>query len=488
MRRPRRTPAPEPPPDGGKPTAVNRAFSALVAVLDLDQQKAAEALHLSRGTVSDYVSGKKELHLDNYRRKCEDFGLAPETAERALALVAAVDGDQQLRKTTSLDFASAIARLAERSAAALPAKARELAAEQDRQWFQALWTALRLSLAEWRLLVIATPELQRRVFVMLVGEASERAASTNARRALELANFALWIAERMEGEEGWQAGIFAWAFVGNARRVGSDLDGAGEAFAVSARLRGERSEELPEAWRLFDLEASLRIDLRQLPDALRLLDLAEELAPRSGSTRARLLGKRSNALEQLGDSEGSIAALRRGATLVDREAEPHLLWMLHFNLMDSLCSVGKAAEAEGMLPKLRLLQAKVGNGLNKIRLRWLEGKIDIGRGRIGKAIETLSAVRAAFNAEEIHYDEALAGMELAELYLKQGRTADVKRLVQQMAAVFRTKSVHEEAKKALGLFRRAVETETVTIELVRCVVVYLRRAQNDPKLRFEEAA
>jgi tetratricopeptide (TPR) repeat protein/DNA-binding XRE family transcriptional regulator len=337
-------------------------------------------------------------------------------------------------------------------------------------------------------LLVQAPSLRRLAFVMLVGEASERAASTHARRALELANFALSIAERMEGEEGWQARSFAWAFVGNARRVGSDLDGAEEAFADSARLRGKCSDELPEAWRLFDLEASLRIDLRQLPEGLRLLDQAEELAPRISSIRARLLGKQSNALEQLGDSEGSIAALRRGAALVDREAEPHLLWMLHFNLMDSLCSVGKAAEAEGMLPELRLLQAKVGNGLNQIRLRWLEGKIAGGQGRIDEAIEALSTVRAAFAKDDIRYDEALASMELAGLYLRKGRPAEVKRLVLQMEPVFRAKGVHAEAKKALALFRRAVEMETVTPELAGRVAGYLRRAQHDPELRFEEAA
>src|SRR5438046_609746 len=54
-----------------------------------------------------------------------------------------------------------------------------------------------------------------------------------------------------------------------------------------------------------------------------------------------------------------------------------------------------------------------------------------------------------------------------------------------MAPVFQAKGVHEEAKKALKLFRRAVEMETVTVELVRRVVVYLRRGENDPKLRFE---
>jgi tetratricopeptide (TPR) repeat protein/predicted transcriptional regulator len=473
--------------------ATNRAFGGLLEFLGLSQQQAADRLRLARRTVSDYVSGKKTLFLPNYRQKCIGLGLDAATAEHALAVVAEVDGDEQLRKSTASDFITRIGRLAERLAATIPARAREAAAEQERQRLQALWRDLEtLTLADWRLVVAAAaPDLQRWAFVKLVGEESELAASTDAQRALELARFALWTAERVTGEEGWVSLVFGWVFLGNARRVGGDLAGAEEAFAHSARLQTAPPEglpELPEPWRLLDLEASLRISLRQLPEALRLLDQAVEVAPSTGSIQARLLCKRANALYRMGDLEGSIATLREALAQIDHETESRLLCMLQFNLMDRLCSVEQAAEAERMLPELRRLQAQMGNGLNQIRLRWLEGKIDAGLGRIERAVEALSWVRAAFAREGLRYDEAQAGMELAGLYLVQGRTAAVKRLVLLMEPVFRAKGVHEEARKALDLFRRAVDRETVTPELAGRVAGYLRRAQNDPELRFEEAA
>jgi len=338
-------------------------------------------------------------------------------------------------------------------------------------------------------LVSHAPSLCRWAFVKAVGEESERAASVDAGRALELADFAFWVAERVSGEEDWASQVFAWVYLGNARRVGSDLTGALEAFACSARLQAERPEgrrDIPEAWRLLDLEASLRIDLRQVPEALRLLDEAAEMAPRTGPVQASLLCIRANALYRLGDMDGSIAALQRGLAHIDCEDEPRLYFMLQSNLAETMTEIGQAAEAAAMFPELLKLQAHVGNGLNQIRLRWLEGKIDAGLGRIDQAIETLAWVRAAFDLEHIHYDEALAGMELAGLYLEQGRTVDVKRLVLQMEPVFQSQGVHEEARKALNLFRRAVELETVTVELVRRVVAYLYRAQHNPELRFEE--
>jgi tetratricopeptide (TPR) repeat protein len=382
--------------------------------------------------------------------------------------------------------------LAERLAATVPERVRALIAEREQQRFQALWRDLgKLTLADWRLVVTAAPDLRRWAFVKIVGEESALAASTDAKRALELASFALWVAEKVTGEEGWASRVFAWAFLGNARRVGNDLDGAKEAFANAARLQAEPpagQPYLPEPWRLLELEASLRITLRHLPEALRLLDQAAQVAPPTGSVRARLLCKRSNALERLGDSEGSIAALRRALAVIDPEAEPGLFCMLLFNLMDTLCSTGRATEAAERLPELRRLQAQLGNGLNQIRLRWLEGKIDAGLGRVEPAVEALSWVRAAFAQKDLRYDEAQAGMELARLYLAQRRTADVKRLVLLMAPVFKAQGVPEEARKALDLFRQAVEQESATPELAGRVVSYLWRVQLDPDLRFEEAA
>jgi tetratricopeptide (TPR) repeat protein len=325
----------------------------------------------------------------------------------------------------------------------------------------------------------------------MVCDESEREASVDAKKALELATFALWVAERVSGEEDWASQVFGWALLGNARRVGSDLAGAEEAFARVARLLVERLEgrmDLPEPWRLLDLEASLRIDLRQVPEALRLLDQAAKVAPQTGSIRARLLCKRANALYRMDDLEGSIAALREGLAQLDQEAESSLRCILQFNLAERLATIGRAAEAAEMLPELRRLQAQIGNGLNQIRLRWLEGKIDAGLGRMDRAIETLSWVRAAFAQAGLCYDEAQAGVELAGLYLRKGRTADAKRLVLLMEPVFRAQGVHEEARKALQLFRRAVEKETATPELAGRITGYLRRAQHDPELSFEEAA
>jgi transcriptional regulator with XRE-family HTH domain len=339
-----------------------------------------------------------------------------------------------------------------------------------------------------QVLVEEIPDLQSPAFVELLAEESVRAASDDADRSLALANLALWLAKKVpEDASRRQCEGFAWGFVGNARRVRSDLEGARKAFILSARLwhldSPGASVFLP-GWRLFELEASLWIDLRKPAKALALLDRAREEAP-SGDAHIRLLNNRSYALTLMEDIEGAIAALEQARSLFTNDTPPHLLWIVQCSLLEIQSQTGRAAEAEPRLPEVRALAARIGNGLDQLRLRWLEARIAAGVGRTAEAIEALSRVRADFAERKIRYDEALASLELAALYLEQGRTADVKRLVLQMESVFRDKGVHEEARKALDLFRRAVNMETVTIELVRRVVLYLRRAQIDPELRFE---
>jgi transcriptional regulator with XRE-family HTH domain/tetratricopeptide (TPR) repeat protein len=436
------------------------------------RRRLAEALDVSLGELDHLAAGLRRQLLG-----LEGHGSAG--SERLFATVTGDFADEVLR-----DMVPLVARLVTAQAPAPPP-----ATEEE---IRALAPALdRLGGHNLKRYVDKLPSLRRWSFVKLVGEKSERAASVDAGKALELASFALWVAEQVPGEDGWRCRVFGLAFLANARRVGSDLAGAEEASARSARLRAEPPEgqpELPEPWRLLDLEASLRIEQRRLPEALRLLDQAAEVAPRTGPIRARLLCKRSNALERMGDPEGSIEALREALPQIDREAEPHLFCLLQSNLADSLANVGQATEAAEMLPELRRLQAQLGNGLNRIRLRWLEGKIEAGLGRLDRAIEALSWVRAAFAREDVRYDEAQAGMELAGLYLKKGRTAEVKRLVLQMEPVFRAQGVHAEARKALDLFRLAVHQEKATPDLAGRIAGYLRRAQHVPELRFEEAA
>jgi len=473
---------------GEKPAATNRALSSLLVMCDVQVQELAEAAGRQPGTLSDYARRKK-LPLEMYRALASLL-TDPPHAERHLDMVEAIDRAEEVPITTPSALALELGSLGERMAVSQAQTVAEWATQRERQKFATIWAALHhLTGAEWQQLMRALPSLRCPAFVERLAEESERAASDDADRALSLASLCLWLAKRVwDTESRRQCEGFAWGIVGNARRVRSELKRARKAFLLSARLwqAESRGASVLPGWRLLDLEASLWIDLRKPDKALELLDRAVEESPQNGDAQARLLLKRSNALTLMGDTEGAIEAAQKARTLLSPDADPRLLWVLQLNLMDSLCEVGRASEAEGQLDDLRALTVQIGNGLDSLRLRWLEAKIAAGVGRVPEAIEALSWVRADFADKKIRYDEALASLDLAALYLERGRTADVKRLVRQMEPVFRDKGVHAEAQNALRLFRRAVELETVTVELVRRIVAYLCRARYCPDLRFEE--
>jgi len=366
--------------------------------------------------------------------------------------------------------------------------------EEARRTARAVWACLdRLGSARLPSLAAALPEIVTAALCERLCEESAQVASDDADRALELAELALWVAERVPAADSpLTCQGYASGFVANARRVKSWLRAAREAFARSARLWHEGAPSDPgflDGARLLDLEASLHIGQRHLPEARRLLAEAAAQA-RTDLSLGRILIKDAYALELAGDYDGAVTTLGRAASLIP-ETETRLRCVLQFNLMTNLAHLGRAAEAEPMLPDLHRLSEQSGHkdkGLAQLRLRWLEGKIAAGVGRTAEAIATLSGVRSEFAAKPIRYDEALVSMELAGLYLEQGRTAEVKRLVLQMAPVFEAEDVHTEAQKALKLFSRAMEVETASVALVRRLVAYLYRAQGDPRVQFEEAA
>lgn len=76
--------------------------------------------------------------------------------------------------------------------------------------------------------------------------------------------------------------------------------------------------------------------------------------------------------------------------------------------------------------------------------------------------------------------------DLALLYLREGRAADVKRLAEEIHPIFQAQDVHREALAALRLFQDAARQEQLTVKVLREYVRYLKEARTDPALKFRE--
>jgi len=483
------------------PPPLSFAVSIVRQAAGVKQKDAALAAGITASMVSKLESGDEPMSperagalLDAIDVDRERLGVGLFCAELLLPAQSSSGSPVELSAPVLRQIEAAAAhagRVAYETALAEVLRAAEAAqAEEDRRRAEELWERLKGRSSSARIaLVEENADYQVWALVPKLCEVSVRAAASDAGQALELAELALRVAERVSGEAAWRSLLagYAWAHVANARRVAGHLPAAEAAFRSAWQLwtAGSAADVgLLDGSRLLDLEASLLRDQKKLPAALERLDRALALHP-AGEGRGRILMKKGTVLEQMGDYIAAVEALREAALWIDRDREPRWHFGQRFNLAVSLCHLECYEEAEAILPELEAFAGSGDRGCDPVRLRWLVGRVDAGRGRRAEGVAALSTVLAEFHARARRYDEALAGMELAGLYLEEGRTAEVKGLVLLMEPVFRDQDVHAEAQKALELFRQAVELETLTVELVRRLVAYLYRARYNPELRFE---
>ncbi len=365
---------------------------------------------------------------------------------------------------------------------------RQEKAGQARLVAEALWLKLKpLSGAARRERVTREPEYQDPFLCERLCAESERAAASDAGRARDLAELALLVAEYLSGPPAWRSRLqgYAWAFIGNARRVANDLPAAEAAFVRAWNLWREGAAAdsglLSEAL-VLDLEASLRRAQRRFAEALILHDQA--LAATQRGDASYILLNKAFTLEQSGDFERSIEALEQAASSVEGE-QSRLLCVLRFNQTVNLVHLSRLAEAELRLAEARKLAVQLGNELDIVRVRWLDGRIAAVRGESRAATEAFEQVRYEFAARKMAYDFALVSLELAVLYRERERTGEVKVLARQMMWIFKAQGVHREALAALDLFRGAAEREDLTVEMGRRLIKYLTKARHHPQLRFE---
>lgn len=468
-------------------------------------KRLAEKLGLAdERLLARYERGKKPLTRETLDRLAAELGFSSEEVEALLGAhrfllfppppeepspVALRPAQRARIDRTALAFAWT---LAEELRGELGRFERRGNAEAARREAREQWELLRAATRqERRDSVESHPDLRSWALSEHVCEESVRAAAHRADEALELADLALFIAGRVPGEKGWRSRLqgYAWAHVANARRVANDFDGADAAFAQAWSLwragAGSPADLLPE-WRLLDLEASLRRAQQRFSEALELLDRARSLCEEQSTAAGRILLKKEHILSQTGDFVGALAVLDEAAPLIERSGEPRYLTVLRFNTVDNLLHLGRYAEAAKLLPEVRRLAVAQANELDLVRVLWLEAKILIGQGQEQKAAATLEQVQREFTAHELPYDAALSSLDLALLYLKEGRTAEVRGLAVGLAWIFTSKKIHREALVALALFCEAARREAVTVDLTRSVIARIeevRRSAPRPPAR-----
>jgi tetratricopeptide (TPR) repeat protein len=370
---------------------------------------------------------------------------------------------------------------------------RERAVSKERAAAPGLFVELmKLSLEQQLLLIRNSPRFRTWGLCELLVERCRETTVQNSMGAEDLARLALEVGARLDVGY-YQAGLVqdlqarTWSYVGNARRVRSDLPGAEEAFFKAEVCLRRGSKDPVELALFLDLKASLRRAQRRFAEALQLLGRASSIFLRNGHPHraGRSLVNMSTVYHYAGNLAEAIPVLFKALKLIDPDAEPRLLLCARHNLCDYLASSGRFVEAQKEYRETRPLYRSFPDAVTQSRRKWVKGRISLGLGQTAQADRLLLAARDGFIAESISYDTALISLELATLYARQGRAADLKRLAQEMLPIFSSLQIHREALAALSFLQKALNAERASVELVCRVAEFLRRAEHDPGLRFE---
>ncbi|MCH9652037.1 MAG: hypothetical protein K0U98_27655 [Deltaproteobacteria bacterium] len=304
--------------------------------------------------------------------------------------------------------------------------------------------------------------------------------------ALELSELAVSVAAELRDSDRSPALLAdlkaeAWAVLGNARRVSSDLRGSEKAFELAESLSERGSREPVLMSRIAELKSSLCIDLNQWEEADRLLRLAQRSYRRTGLrhgegrvliSRAALVGRQEKPAQ-------ALALLRQGLERVDAEKEPRLRLVALHNFCYYLAETGDLTEAERFLREARELNDQLGNQLDGIRLRWLEGRLALAAGDDAVAEKAFWETREAFIQQEIGYDAALVSLDLAGVYARQGRAPEMRKLAEEMLPIFQSRDLGREVMAALIVLQNASRLENASAGLIDELSTLLKASRED---------
>jgi tetratricopeptide (TPR) repeat protein len=324
-------------------------------------------------------------------------------------------------------------------------------------------------------------------------EESQRASYVDFSRAEALADCAVAVAEKLSADLYGGALINdlrarAWACRGETLRRRSDLRGAQKSLETAESFAVQGTGDPLEKAFVLELKAALYRDRRRPAEAHGALDEAIAVYKRYGDLHllGRAYAQKGRVYGTSGDLNRAISWLRKGLGLLDPACERYVDLATRHSLMVYLQEIGRPREARFLLKASRAEFQRYGSPLLLFRLRWLEGKIYEALSFRQEAERALREARSGFIALEVGFSAAAVSLDLASLCAAQGRIPEVRRLAEEVLAIFQSRGLECEAIAALIAFRQAASLE-IREEHLADLQRYLELARQDPALRGERA-
>ena len=277
----------------------------------------------------------------------------------------------------------------------------------------------------------------------------------------------------------------AWIELANGQRAANDYAGADASLAEAGRhlVQGTGSERLRA--RFLDVKASLEGHRCQFKAAFETLDAVTEIHLRRGDEHlaGRALVSKGMFKGYAGNSAEAHELTRRGRGMLDESRDPVLYIQALHNEIGLLVDLGRFKEARSLL-WLNLKRLQEQGRIGRIKLRGLWGLIHAGLGQLDEAARELEEARAELQAAGLPYTAAVGGLDLAAVYLQQGRATEAERVIRESSLIFQSVGVPEQGHLAVLLLQKALEQDIASASLIRRTARFLRRVEHDPKAAF----
>jgi len=276
----------------------------------------------------------------------------------------------------------------------------------------------------------------------------------------------------------------AWGELGNALRSRDDLDEAGRAFGTAFSFLLQGSGDLRLKAKLHDLHASFLGARRRFDLAFTALDIVHSTYLELGE--AHLAG-RALVVKALytfynHEPEEAMRINDAGMALIEERQDPDLFFMALYNQLLFRVACGQFVEARKELFR----QSRKFNHLGHVRqlkIRWLQAQINTGLEKWVRAEQGFSQVIHGFEEEGMGFHAAFASLELALVWMHQGRYAETQELIPQVYEAFVALGI-KEAFGAILVLKEAFEKQMGSVELLEDVIEFLRRWYINPDERF----
>ncbi len=310
------------------------------------------------------------------------------------------------------------------------------------------------------------PKLDELGKIALLLEECRRLRHENPEEMERIADLALAAAERLDsrryaGRDVADAKAEAAAELGRAQRIRDRLAASARNIARAAALwsGGNRNPRL--LCRIAEIAAATLCHLRRFPDAISLIEQEAALWDALGEREQAAERRVSLALYTSydGDPRRALTLLCRVLPEIDPKRNPELALAAAHNVLWFMTDLGWFECASRLLPLIRPLYEKNGRHLNRLRLRWLEGRVAAGQGQRGTAYRMFAEAREGFLLAGLAFPASMVAIDIALFWADEGRFEDVAAIARELLSTFRALGVPREGVAALLLVEEAAEAQ-----------------------------